>query len=65
MDHRDIDGEYSYYVKWKGYDKNESTWVKQLDINDPQPIERYFKLLAAKNKNKDKPKGKSNKKREN
>jgi hypothetical protein len=48
MDHRDIDGEFKYYVKWKGYDKDESTWVKQEDINDPQPIERYFKLLLNK-----------------
>jgi hypothetical protein len=34
-------------LKWKGYDKRQATWVKEVDINDPQPIERYFKLKTA------------------
>ena len=51
--HRETgEGTMEYYIKWKGYDLAESTWEPEENINDPQPVERYFKLLIAKNKAK-------------
>jgi hypothetical protein len=47
-DHKEEGGEFRYLVKWKGYDRKEATWEPEENINDPQPIERYFKLLMAK-----------------
>ncbi len=49
MDHEEEDGQNNYLVKWKGYDKDEATWEPEKNINDPQPIERYFKLQQMKN----------------
>ncbi len=48
IDHKESEGEFKYLVKWKGYDKSESTWEPEENINDPQPIERYFKLREMK-----------------
>jgi hypothetical protein len=48
IDHKESDGEFEYLVKWKGYDKSEATWEPEKNINDPQPIERYFKLKDLK-----------------
>ncbi len=48
MDHREVNGQYEYHIKWKGYDKSDATWEPEEHINDPQPVERYFKLLLAK-----------------
>jgi hypothetical protein len=48
IEHREVDGVFKYKVKWKGYDVKEATWETEDQFNDPQPIERYFKLLAAK-----------------
>ena len=48
MDHREDDGVYQFKVKWKGYDAKQATWVTEEAFNDPQPVERYFKLLTAK-----------------
>jgi len=51
--HREAhDGSMQYLIKWKGFDKAEATWEPEENINDPQPVERYFKLLIAKNKAK-------------
>jgi transposase InsO family protein len=46
--HRETDGEYHYQVKWKGYDVKEATWETEEAFNDPQPVERYWKLVVAK-----------------
>jgi hypothetical protein len=46
VEHKEDNGVYKYKVKWKGYD--EPTWVSEDAFNDPQPVERYFKLLVAK-----------------
>ena len=46
MAHEEKDGVYRYKVKWRGY--ADPTWVGEDAFNDPQPVERYFKLLAAK-----------------
>jgi hypothetical protein len=48
MEHREENGEYYYKIKWKGYDAKDATWITEDKFNDPQPVERYFKLLAAK-----------------
>jgi len=50
MNHVEEDGEHKYHVKWKGYDKKHATWEPEQHINDPQSIERYFRLLALKQK---------------
>ena len=50
MDHDEDDGEFKYKVKWKGYDKKDATWEPESNIFNPQCIERYFKLLAMKEK---------------
>jgi hypothetical protein len=50
VDHREENGVYKYKVKWKGYDMSESTWESEEAFNDPQPVERYWKLQVAKNK---------------
>jgi transposase InsO family protein len=52
MNHKEEDGEYLYHVKWKGYDKKDSTWEPEQNINDPQSIERYYRLLVLKQKTK-------------
>ena len=53
IDHRETkDGSMQYFVKWKGYGTKDNSWVNEDDFNDPQPIERYFKLLLAKKKAK-------------
>ena len=48
MKHRESDGAFEYLVKWKGYDVKDSTWETEEAFNDPQPVERYFRLLQAK-----------------
>jgi hypothetical protein len=48
MQHREVNGKYEYLIKWKGFDKSDATWEPEEHINDPQPVERYFKLLSAK-----------------
>ncbi len=48
MQHRENNGKYEYLIKWKGFDKGEATWEPEEHINDPQCVERYFKLLLAK-----------------
>ena len=50
MDHAEEDGEYQFHVKWKGYDKKDATWEPEQHINDPQSIERYFRLQVLKHK---------------
>ena len=46
--HRDNGGTFEYLVKWKGYGVKDATWETEEAFNDPQPIERYFKLVQAK-----------------
>ena len=48
MNHREVNGQYEYLIKWKGYDKKDATWENEEAFNDPQPVERYFKLLQLK-----------------
>ena len=48
MNHKEEDGQFHYLVKWKGYDEKEATWEPEDHINDPQPIERYYKFLQVK-----------------
>ena len=50
MDHRDDKGVIKYKVKWKGYGVKDATWETSDSFNDPATIERYFKLIAAKEK---------------
>jgi hypothetical protein len=50
INHSEENGEYQYHVKWKGHDKKDATWEPEENINDPQSIERYFRLLAMKQK---------------
>ena len=48
ISHKEVNGQYQYLIKWKGYDKSEATWETEEAFNDPQPVERYFKLLQMK-----------------
>lgn len=48
ISHRERNGQYEYLIKWKGYDKKDATWENEDAFNDPQPVERYFKLLQIK-----------------
>jgi hypothetical protein len=48
LNHSENDGEFKYHIVWKGYGVKDATWDRESNINDPQPIERYFKRLAAK-----------------
>ena len=52
IDHKEVNGQYRYLIKWKGYDKKEATWESEEAFNDPQPVERYFKLLQMKSQAK-------------
>jgi hypothetical protein len=46
--HREEDREYKYKVVWKGYNMKDATWESEEAFNDPQPVERYWKLQALK-----------------
>ena len=46
--HKEVNGQYQYLIKWKGYDKSAATWETEEAFNDPQPVERYFRLLQMK-----------------
>jgi transposase InsO family protein len=52
MSHRENEGEYEYRVRWKGYTSKDDSWVTEEAFNDPQPVERYWKLQVAKQKAK-------------
>ena len=52
IDHRVRGGRYEYLIKWKGYDKSDASWETEEAFNDPQPVERYFKLILAKKQTK-------------
>ena len=47
-DHRDGKEGMEYLIKWRGYDKRESSWEKEENINDIATVERYFRLVMAK-----------------
>ncbi|KAJ3501604.1 hypothetical protein NMY22_g18868 [Coprinellus aureogranulatus] len=36
------DGRIGYYVKWKGYDSNENSWVDEADIGGAEELVREF-----------------------
>jgi transposase InsO family protein len=46
--HKEDDGVMKYFIKWKGWDVEDSTWETEEAFNDPQPVERYWKLQVAK-----------------
>jgi transposase InsO family protein len=46
--HTEDDGVMKYLVKWKGYEMKDSTWETEEAFNDPQPVERYWRLQVAK-----------------
>jgi transposase InsO family protein len=46
--HSEEHGAMKYLVKWKGYDMKDSTWETEEAFNDPQPVERYWRLQVAK-----------------
>lgn len=48
VDHKEVDGEFKYKVRWKGYSAKDDTWERQDNFNDPQPVERYWKLQMMK-----------------
>ena len=50
--HEEREGGMHYHIKWKGYDKRESTWEPEDHINDVACIERYFRLVMAKETSK-------------
>src|SRR3981081_2450727 len=58
--HEERDGQMYYYIKWKGYDIDESTWEPEENINDIATVERYFRLLMAKQTVNDRNKNNNN-----
>jgi hypothetical protein len=46
--HMEEGGVMKYFVKWKGYEMKDSTWETEEAFNDPQPVERYWRLQVAK-----------------
>jgi hypothetical protein len=42
-DHRMVDNQYEYLVKWKRYPEEENSWVKARDFNNTLPIKKYWK----------------------
>ncbi|KAI8327746.1 hypothetical protein BC941DRAFT_363916 [Chlamydoabsidia padenii] len=40
-----IDNSKEYYVKWKGYNKNSNSWVKETDFNSKDIIEQYWNTI--------------------
>jgi hypothetical protein len=39
------DNSLDYYVKWKGYNKNNNSWVKETDFNGKTLIDLYWNTL--------------------
>jgi hypothetical protein len=35
VEHRDIDGQREYKVRWKGYGANEDQWKDAVDVKNP------------------------------
>jgi len=48
VSHREVDGQFEYKVRWKGYGAKDETWEGEAQFNDPQPVERYWKMHVLK-----------------
>jgi hypothetical protein len=48
IEHEETDDGMQYHIKWKGYDVKEATWEPESSINDIAIVERYFRLVMAK-----------------
>jgi len=63
LNHREgHNGETEYFIKWKGYRDDQSTWEPKSHIDDDECIRRYWRMEAlhdAVPSSKDKPKGKN------
>ena len=46
--HEEIDDGMQYLIKWKGYAVSEATWEHETNLNDIATVERYFRLVMAK-----------------
>ncbi|KAG0220983.1 hypothetical protein BGW42_008406 [Actinomortierella wolfii] len=54
VDHRQIEnGEYEYFVKWKGYPSSANTWEPFDSFIETKCIDDYWKNLAKKSNAKD------------
>ena len=43
LQHKDINGEWHYLVKWKRYSESENTWELIINLNDcKHTIEKYL-----------------------
>jgi hypothetical protein len=48
LSHRETeDGSYEYLVRWKGFHKDEDSWIPYSDFNMPRPVKAYWKRIAA------------------
>ena len=50
LEHREIDGEKEYLVRWKNLSADLNEWVKHSDFNDLDPfysITKIFKMVAT------------------
>ena len=46
-DERDRDGRTEYFVKWKGYTRNDNTWETVDAFDDPETIAQWNRLKQA------------------
>lgn len=45
LNHRVVRGKRLFFIRWKGFDENEDSWVKEKDLNCPELLEKYIKSL--------------------
>ena len=50
LEHRELDNETEYLVKWKYLSDNDNEWVKEKDFNTKEIINKYKKLLKMKDR---------------
>ena len=50
LNHRDINGEREFFVKWNGFNDSENSWVSLSNMKCLQKIKEYYKKINLKKK---------------